>query len=177
MAKWTWNRLSVSNSPWQTELCPPPPSRSRDVSWKYCHTCHQSGLWLVSLTCPASQCGHTHTGRARSPHSACGHSSRILITVHDQLTIKRYVSSWPEHWSPWLRRPYSREPQWSQKVGLEYEWGRNLCRDLSIFINFVWQLINVHKITNLILPLIQAPRQHQDKQTWQTRDTSCGQRT
>lgn len=31
------------------------------------------------------------------------------------------------HFIPWWMSPYSNEPQWSQKVGLEYVWILNLC--------------------------------------------------
>lgn len=32
-----------------------------------------------------------------------------------------------EHFMPWWMRPYSSEPQWSQKVGLEYVCTLNMC--------------------------------------------------
>lgn len=45
----------------------------------------------------------------------------------------------PEHLSPWWYKPYSREPQWSQNVGLEYEYVLNSCLVRVSYIEH-WQI-------------------------------------
>lgn len=48
------------------------------------------------------------------------------------MKCKIYIFVLPSHFFPWCIRPYSKEPQWSQNVGLEYVWILKWCGDTGI---------------------------------------------
>lgn len=64
-----------------------------------------------------------------------GHKVFLLGTPHTHTSthahtctcILRQGEYSLSHFIPWWMRPYSSEPQWSQKVGLPYVWILNLC--------------------------------------------------
>lgn len=55
---------------------------------------------------------HTHT-------CACTHTHARACAGGGPYSLSHFI--------PWWMRPYSRDPQWSQKVGLPYVWILNLC--------------------------------------------------
>lgn len=72
---------------------------------------------------------------------ALAHAEKLPRTIHTVVVVVTLctnnlavvcvcvrVCDWlPEHLDPWWYKPYKSEPQWSQNVGLEYEYSLNSC--------------------------------------------------
>lgn len=59
-------------------------------------------------------------------HSSATHYTNEFAAVCVYVYV--CLCDWlPEHLSPWWYKPYKSEPQWSQNVGLEYEYSLNSC--------------------------------------------------
>ena len=80
-------------------------------------------FWLVTKECSdrlINLLTHPHRLGTVSSHLLCTFISHPVDNINVNIDCHVSWEWWsPEHWSPWLSRPYSNDPQWSQKVGLE----------------------------------------------------------